>query len=250
MADEAPEQQRMEEHTKEANKFQAFSPEQVEEWLKEKGFGKPEYERKFIEQDINGKNFLLLDNTDLKEIGISSLGDRLAIRRELKTLQNEERRRVRLQMIAEETEAYNGTCFGENIATCCGIFPRDPAKYVLYPTKLKIKSYEVYRLCGTIKCICCGGEWSTDNIALDKIRDIDAKDTYSGVACFREDKMTIVVAVQAGVAAADESEQARIQDHSMFINNVKDPDGHSNAFFSQIQNQKAEYLRLKDTDKI
>lgn len=54
-----------------------WTPEAVQQWLCQLGF--PQYCETFLENDINGEALVLLDETALSELGISSVGHRMTL---------------------------------------------------------------------------------------------------------------------------------------------------------------------------
>merc|ERR1712129_457171 len=171
------------------------------------------------------------------------LGDRLALRAQLQRLKTSERHRLRQLIIRQEYQAYEGSSVALACAYCCGLCPRDPDKYILTTTKLKIKEKEVYRFCGTCKCVCCGGTWKTNNISLGMMRDVDPTDTTTGLLCFAENKTRIKLAVKAGNEEDEDDEHARIENHTLFVNTPQDKE---DTFAKAILNQIEEYKLAQD----
>merc|ERR1711860_404051 len=105
-------------------------------------------------------------------------------------------------------------------STCCGLFPRDPDKYTLTASGLRLDEYDIPRICGIWKCMCAGGNLRVDNIALDQIRDVDTLVVKSGFCCFSVNKSHVVVAVGAGNEA--ESDEARVVTKDLCMEEIKE----------------------------
>merc|ERR1711939_189800 len=118
-------------------------------------------------------------------------GDRLGIQKELRQLKAVARRVQRNTVLYEHQEAYDGSWFDEQRAKyCCFCCPFEPDTYTLTNSALKIREFEVKRICG-VRCTCLGGAWHNDPIALDRIVDIDTVTTLKGCACFAEHKCEV-----------------------------------------------------------
>jgi len=172
----------------------------------------PEWKHLFIEHDITGDRLLWLTVNDMKDMGITTMGDRLELKKVILGLQSKERIRQRTMIIASAVEAFPGSECEKSCTTCYGLCPRDPDRYILTAKVLKIKHFEVTRLCGCIPLTCCGASWVTDNVDLDEIKDIDSHTTTQGCAACKEEKIIIEFSVKSGVEndlLADDAEGAR-----------------------------------------
>merc|ERR1711920_175716 len=149
----------------------------------------------------------MLTKEDLKDLGLITLGDRLAMAKEVQSLRVREKMAKRKEKIAELIQAWDGSCFSRVTQTCCGLFPWDPDRYILTSTNLRIKSYDVYRLCGIWRMTCCGGTWTSDNIALNRIVDVNIREYKVGLACWGEEKAELHFTMAAGADAADETDR-------------------------------------------
>lgn len=213
-------------------KFTDWTTEQVAAFLS--GIGLDTHVKEFQDNDILGSHLPLLDRDDLKSLGVDSLGRRLLLMKEISTLKAKERLQQRKEIISKHTQAWDGSCWSRNCSTCCGLFPWDPDKYILTAGNLRKKHYEVFRLCGIFRMTCCGGKWTNDNIPLNKIVDVDAKEYFEGVCCFKENKVLLKL---KGVAGNDaETESSRLQDKELLVEGDVGIE-----FQKQIRNQIEEY---------
>merc|ERR1719493_614130 len=118
---------------------------------------------------------------------------------------------MRKAAIVDFKQAWNGSAFDKTCQTCCGLFPWDPDRYILYASNLRIKHYEFFRLCGICKCTCCGGSWMSDNVPLHKINDIDALQYTVGWCCFKENKVKVMLTQVAGAGAGAGPEEGETE---------------------------------------
>jgi len=200
--------------------YETWSPEEVADYFATKGFG--DYRRIFVENELSGDRIVLMTQEDVPDLGIEIVGHRVGILKVLRGLKTKARMQLRKHEIAREEQAYDGCWLAERFYTMCGLCPRDPDQYILKAGKLQIKEFNVFRIFGSWKCICMGGQWHNDNITLDRIKDVDTIVTTSGVCCCKVTKTKVLVAVAAGAQA--ESEEARVTQKELFI------DGDSSKF--------------------
>jgi len=216
-------------------KFNTWGTAEVAQFLDEHNLSA--YKDNFIENDILGKHLPLLNKQELKDLGVKPLGDRLALTKEIQGLALREKLQKRKEKIAEAEEAWDGNWTNQFCFTCCGLFPWDPDRYILTPTNLRIKSYEFYRLCGIWKLVCCGGTWTSDNIPLNKIVDIDRIDYKVGMLCCKETKSRIELKGIAGTQA--DSETARLQGKVLLLE-----DEYGEEFQKKLKEAMEEYKLL------
>jgi len=214
--------------------FHKWTPEDVSKFFSGKGYG--EYANLFVQQRLSGERVVLLTPDDLKSLGIERIGDRLGIQRELREIKAAARTVARKQVVSEHREAFKGSVieqwFRDNCCAC--LCPREPDKYTLMTSVLKIRKYHIERFCG-LKCGgCLGGTWYNDTIQLDRISDVDTVVDTRGVGFASDNKITIKISAAAGNDAA--TELSRIVTHSLFMDR---DDGLK--FAQEIQHQIMEY---------
>jgi len=214
--------------------YQQWSPQDVANYFSGKGY--KEYANLFVEQRLTGERVVILGPTDLLDMGIDRIGDRLGIQQELRAIKATARGVSRKQVITQHTEAFHGSVseqwFRDN---CCACFcPREPAKYILMTSILKISTYHIERCCGMGCGGCLGGTWKNDTIQLNRINDIDTIVQTKGQSIARDDKITILISASAGNDAG--SEMARCVQHQLFL---KKSEGEK--FAKEIQHQVTEF---------
>jgi len=197
--------------------YEGWSPAEVSNFFADQGL--TGYEELFIENELSGDRVVLMAQEDLADLKIPKVGHRVAFMKILRDLKSQARLDLRKKEIAHEEEAYDGCYMGELCFTACGLCPRDPDQYILKAGKLQIKEYDLYRICGSFKCICLGGEYHNDNITLDRIKDVDTEETTSGFLCCKIHKVKLDLAVSAGVEA--EAEDARVVQKQLFMEGDK-----------------------------
>lgn len=226
-----PEQEQM----NDTKDFKKWGVDQVIDFFNKRGFG--QYANNFQQHEITGERITSLTAADLKELGVSLLGHRLEILKEIGRMKTVERKGARSTIIAQHQEAYDGSCWDRNLSTFCGICPLDEDRYTLTSVSLRIREFEVFRLCGIWKITCCGGEWKTDNIPLHRILDVDKAEEIKCCACFAEKKAKIHIQVTAGNEADDE--HSRTVDKYMRVEGGEGGEG--DTFLQQIRDAIEEY---------
>lgn len=199
--------------SKKHDSFDKWTTDDVAKFLEGVNLG--DHQQAFIDNKILGKHLPLLTKDDLKDLGLITLGDRLAMAKEVQSLRVREKMSKRKEKLAEEIEAWNGSCLSRVSQTCFGLFPWDPDRYILTSTNLRIKSYDVYRLCNIWRMTCCGGTWTSDNIALNRVIDVDLREYKVGVLCCVEDKAELHFQMAAGADA--DSETSRLQSRDILV---------------------------------
>lgn len=149
--------------------YDTWTAEQLADYFRKHGLG--EYGECLIKHKITGKLAPLLTDLDLKEMGISCIGDRLRFRAHLHKLKRKVRDEMRNRCLWEgEEELYFSTA-EEMLLTCFRLCPDDPSTYKLTDNYLKIKNVNPAR-CGPIR-LCCCHEYSLKNVDLTNVTDVD-----------------------------------------------------------------------------
>jgi len=204
-AADAPAQNRMANAVpKDPSNYAAWEPKDISEYFSAKGYS--EYSELWISHKITGERAVMLTPENLKEMGVERIGDRIGIQKELQQLKFVARRVQRNTVLAEHQQAYDGSWCQENVQKYCCFMccPIEPDTYTLTNNELKIRSYEVSRICGA-RCTCLGGVWATDTMRLDRLNDVDTSVSLRGCALCAEKKCTILLAMQAGNSAEEET---------------------------------------------
>lgn len=147
--------------------FGRWSALELAEFLKSCDLG--DYSEMVIQHGITGAVAPRMTENDLKEMGVTQMGDRKRFIAAIETVQKAARKVEREKTIWEGDEVLWTSCFEACRGTCCGCCPVDPAHYTLTGTHLKIKTEQIRR-CGPIRC-CCGHEYIVDNVDLTYIQE-------------------------------------------------------------------------------
>lgn len=232
-----PAQQEMRAPTEEdMENVSEWTVQQVQEFWAKRGY--EEHGEVWERHDITGDRLVSLTADDIRDLGITSIGDRMGISKDLESMRATHRKMMRNKVILEHYQAYDGSQLGLCLSTCCGIFPRDPDKYTLTASGLRLDEYDIPRICGIWKCMCAGGNLRVDNIALDQIRDVDTLVVKSGFCCFSVNKSHVVVAVGAGNDA--ESDEARVVTKDLCVE-ADQGDDFANTVFMAVEDYKASF---------
>eukprot|EP00415_Alexandrium_ostenfeldii_P000184 UN0184 len=161
---------------------------------------------------------VMLQPKDIQDMGVTLVGDRIGIQKELRAFKGQARLADRNKVLCQYKQAYPGSdcqrAMYDSVWKCC--FPREADMYILASTLLKIRKYHVRRLVGAVKCGgCLGGDWDHDAIPLDKITDVDTMTTTVGVGMFKTAKCHIFLSAMAGGDAT--SQVARVEKHTLFV---------------------------------
>jgi len=140
-------------------------------YLKSKGL--EDFSEFFLSNGITGQVLHRLEDNDLKEMGVTKVGDRLKIMEALETLKKAKTLQDREKVIWEGTEILYFSSGHQCFVTCCGCCPQDPSEYKLMSNNLEIKTQNPCR-CGPIRC-CCGHSYDIDNVDVSGIVDADVK---------------------------------------------------------------------------
>mmetsp|Transcript_24990 Transcript_24990/g.57783 ORF Transcript_24990/g.57783 Transcript_24990/m.57783 type:complete len:200 (-) Transcript_24990:897-1496(-) len=122
---------------------------------------------------INGKVVHLLNDEDLKDIGISAPGDRLKFKKILNQIRRKQRAERRNRIILQEEETLYYNKFDRCLDTCCFLRPENPSTYTLTTHHIEIKKVDKVDPCGIKICGCCRSSYTQNNIDLTQIIDID-----------------------------------------------------------------------------
>mmetsp|Transcript_12212 Transcript_12212/g.26937 ORF Transcript_12212/g.26937 Transcript_12212/m.26937 type:complete len:225 (-) Transcript_12212:123-797(-) len=157
-----------------STKFEEWTTEQLHDYLKSRANDLGgDYSELFANQKIDGKVAHRLKDSDLKEMGVEAVGDRLRLVEEFEKISKAQQQKDREKTLwtGEEVLYVNGIqgC----CQTGCGCCPDDPSQYSLSGTHLTIKSDKIRR-CGPIKC-CFGHSYVTDNVDLTHVKDVDVE---------------------------------------------------------------------------
>lgn len=140
--------------------FEAWSAEDLAVYLKSCDLA--DYYEMILKHDITGKVAPQLSENDLKEMGISSIGDRKRLQLAISELQKASRKKEREKIVWEGKEVLWFSCWDAAMGSCCGCCPVDPASYKLTGTHLSIRT-EKPCYCGPFRC-CFGHEFDVDNV--------------------------------------------------------------------------------------
>ena len=141
--------------------FETWSAEDLAQYLKSK-CDLADYYEMILKHDITGKVAPTLSENDLKEMGISSIGDRKRLQLAIHDLKKAARKKEREKVIWEGKEVLWFSCWDACMGSCCGCCPVDPAQYKLSGTHLSIRT-EKPCYCGPFRC-CFGHEFDVDNV--------------------------------------------------------------------------------------
>jgi hypothetical protein len=212
--------------------LQEWTAEQVANHFTQQGYR--DYHNNWIQHKITGERAVLLLPSDLEKMGITIIGDRLGIQKDLRELKSHARNQENNNVVMECTEAYNGSNIAKTIRDCCFCDPREPGKYVLYASCLKITNYHIQRCLGMKLGGCLGGIWDRDRIYLDRIVDCDSIQTKRMSCGGMIHKMTIVLTIHAGGDGS--SDIARTEKQQLFMD-VEE----GQKFCQKIQHAMTEY---------
>ena len=145
---------------------------QFAEYLKTTA-GLGDYYETLIQHKVTGQVAPHLTDHDLKDMGISTVGDRKTFLNAISVLQKEQRKQEREKVIWEGEEVLFFSCWDRALGTCCGCCPVDASQYKLTGTHLVIKTVNPCRV-GPMRC-CCNHQYVIDNVDLTHVEDVDVK---------------------------------------------------------------------------
>mmetsp|Transcript_22485 Transcript_22485/g.25595 ORF Transcript_22485/g.25595 Transcript_22485/m.25595 type:complete len:236 (+) Transcript_22485:165-872(+) len=150
--------------------FHNWDVERLGVFFRKRGLGN--YNEVLRKHNITGKLAPLLNDDDLKEMGINIVGDRLMFKHHLQDLARRERYNHRIESLWEGKERVFFSELEKSCATCCGFCPVDPSSYKLTTNHLRVKKVRPVR-CGPIVLCCFGPSYVSSNIDLSKVDDVD-----------------------------------------------------------------------------
>lgn len=152
-----------------------WSSRELAKHLSENGLG--DYAGKIMAHKINGKLVNYLGDEDLREMGITIVGDRLRFKQCLLSLQRKTKYNLntRNKAIWEGTERRYYSTGEQNCYTCYGIMPDDPGTYKLTSSQLKIKTVNPLRFGPTQ--LRCWFEYGLKTIDLNDVKEVDVMTT-------------------------------------------------------------------------
>lgn len=150
--------------------FAGWNEQQLGHFFRSKGLGA--YESVLIQHKITGRLAPFLEDSDLKDMGIDVVGDRLLFKLCLKELARRQRHHKRIESMWQGEERLYFSSAGECCFTCGGLCPVDPSTYKLTTNHLKVKRVQPVR-CGPIPLCCFGVNYISTNIDLSKVDDVD-----------------------------------------------------------------------------
>jgi SAM domain (Sterile alpha motif) len=147
--------------------FKHWSALELAEFLKSCGLG--DYSEMVVQHGITGAVAPRMTEHDLKEMGVTLIGDRKRFTAAIETVQKAARKMEREKTIWEGDQVLWTSWWEGCRGTCCGCCPVDPAHYKLTGTHLQIKTEQIRRF-GPIRC-CCGHEYEVDNVDLTFVKE-------------------------------------------------------------------------------
>jgi hypothetical protein len=156
--------------------FASWDERRLAQYFHRKGLGA--YESTIVQHKITGMLAPLLTDDDLKEMGVTVVGDRLAFKLALKSLHSRARFHKRIETLWEgQEQMFNSEC-DKCCMTCGGFFPVDPSTYKLTTNHLRVKTVKPVR-CGPVPLCCFGASYVSNNIDLSKVDDVDVVSAMS-----------------------------------------------------------------------
>lgn len=150
--------------------FQNWDAARLGLYFRKRGLG--DYCEVLQKHKITGRLAPLLGDSDLKEMGIHVVGDRLMFKHFLKELSRRERFNHRIQSLWVGEERIFFSEAEQSVMTCGGFCPVDPSVYTLTTNHLRVKRVVPVR-CGPVRLCCFGANYRSNNIDLSKVDDVD-----------------------------------------------------------------------------
>jgi len=151
-------------------KFESWTSYEIAQFIQSKeDIGN--YATLFQSHRIDGSVAHRITDDDLKDMGITAIGDRHRIIAALESLKQAKAQKDREKIIWTGTEVLYWSCCDQGCTTCCGACRDDPEQYTLRYNYLEIKRPDMKR-CGTMKC-CFGHSYEIDSIDLSNVIDVD-----------------------------------------------------------------------------
>jgi len=158
--------QPMENSDHDTSNFAAWNEQQLGRFFRSKGLAA--YEPVLIQHKITGRLAPFLQDSDLKDMGIEIVGDRLLFKLSIKELSRRHRFHKRVEPIWDGKERLYFSRAEECCFTCGGFCPVDPSTYKLTTNHLKVKRVQPVR-CGPVPLCCFGAAYTSNNIDLSKV---------------------------------------------------------------------------------
>lgn len=153
----------------ESDLFDTWNPEQLAQYISSKGLS--DYRKRITDHKISGSLAPLLTDSDLKEMGITCIGDRLRFKLIVGNLKRKSRVIDRSRCLWEGQERVFFSDTAAAWCTCFGCCPIDPSTYKLMSNYIKVKTVKPLRL-GPIRMCCCN-EYTTNNVDLTYLTNVD-----------------------------------------------------------------------------
>jgi hypothetical protein len=152
-------------------KFELWNSSEVAEFIQSKADIPDSYGELFKSHKIDGSIAHKITDNDLKDMGITAIGDRHRIITALESLKAAKEQKDREKILWEGNEVLYWSGCNKCCTTCCGICKDDPEHYTLRSNYLEIKRPD-YNRCGSMKC-CFGHSYQIDTIDLSNVNDVD-----------------------------------------------------------------------------
>jgi SAM domain (Sterile alpha motif) len=160
------------EEEQEISNYHEWDAQRLGLFIRKKGLG--DYQDVLIQHKISGHLAPLLSDDDLKDMGISIVGDRLMFKHVIQQLSRRERfhKRIIASLWVGEEQVFFSPA-EQSCMTLGGFCPIDPSTYKLTTSHLRVKKVQPCR-CGPIRLTCCfGASYVSNNIDLSKVDDVD-----------------------------------------------------------------------------
>jgi hypothetical protein len=149
----------------EISNYHEWDAQRLGVFFRKKGLG--DYQDLLVQHKITGHLAPLLSDSDLKDMGIVIVGDRLRFRHVIQQLSRRQRFHTRIASLWEGREQVFFAPAEENSLTLCGFCPMDPSTYKLTTSHLLVKKVQPIR-CGPVRLTCCfGASYVSNNIDVD-----------------------------------------------------------------------------------
>uniref|UniRef100_A0A7S2UKF3 SAM domain-containing protein n=1 Tax=Attheya septentrionalis TaxID=420275 RepID=A0A7S2UKF3_9STRA len=149
--------------------YETWGPLELAAHFKENGLG--DYQELLVHHKITGKLAPLLKDVDLRDMGITCVGDRLRFQQLIANMKRKARATTRSHTVWVGEERIYFSDIEKCFLTCAGVCPDDPSTYKLTSNHLKLKTVKPFRI-GPIKMCCCH-EYTINNIDLTNVTDVD-----------------------------------------------------------------------------
>ena len=151
----------------EATNFEAWTSDEIATYIQSKfpeEAGIEQYGNLFRQHKIDGAIIHRIQEHDLKEMGVTAVGDRHRILTALDTLKEHKQQSNREQILWTGHEELYWSGWNKCCTTCGGMCKEDPEHYILRYNYLEIQRPD-YNKCGALKC-CFGHSYQIDTIDL------------------------------------------------------------------------------------